>query len=168
MSRAFSLKWAWAALAAVVECELLGVAFLDEDVLGDAAEHKATGGPGLPRRDDGAGNQPGDHDAPVFVGHIQAVVRADHSAAAVSHKELHASDGRSGVGDVLLDRQRLLRRVVEGERLAVVGSYNNGLRPCPLVNGIAGERLRLGHDQRAGDAHDRDHAVGVRFIDAVA
>ena len=63
-----------------------------------------------------------------------------------------------------MEDKRLFGTVEEGQCLRVVGFHGNGFRPGVGVNGIAGDGIFLGHNNRSHHAVDADFAVFVREI----
>ena len=155
-------------LLLVVEPEGLHLTLFDLDRLGRAVQDVTLQSFDFTRGDGGARLQVRDDNAAVLIGDIFAVAAAHHRAGAVGDQEGHPLQGRCRALDIFFNHQRRGRGVGKIEGLGVVGIHLDRLGLRGRVDGIAGDGLRLRHDQCAHHTVNLDLAVPVGIVDPVA
>ena len=96
------------------------------------------------------------------------VTLADRRTAGVGDTESDALQGLSRALDILLDDQGRAGRVIECQRLGIIGIYYNGLCLRARIDAVAGDRLRLRDNESADHAVDLDLSIFVGDVQAVA
>ena len=155
-------------LLLVVEPEGLHLTLFNLDRLGRAVQDVTLQSFDFTRGDGGARLQVRDDNAAVLIGNVLSVAAAHHRAGAVGDQESHSLHGRCRALDIFFNHQRRGRGVGKIEGLGVVGIHLDRLGPRGRVDDIAGDGLRLRHDQCAHHTVNLDFAVPVGIVEPVA
>ena len=154
------------AVPLVEERQRLRYALFHEEALRGGVQHEAVHGADFLCGDGGSGREASQHNAPVAVCGVLALIRSHGGSGAVRDEEGDSLNGVCRSRHKLLHRYRFLRLVIEGEGLGIIGADLDCLRG--IVQQVARRGLRLLHHQCVGvQVRNDDLALVVRRVDAV-